>query len=194
MVIENNSCDENEYAPLRKKTVKKITPRRLKNIALFYLKRFESSTENLRNVLQRRINTYAKENPQFDKPAAYNWIEDILQDFTRLHYLDDYRFAEIKIRGYLTAGKPERYIKIKLREKGIAENIITEILAVQDYDPLQAALKLAQKKRIGPYRNSDARKEFRQKDMGTLIRAGFDYDTVCEVLKREFIDDDRDDD
>ena len=45
------------------------------------------------------------------------------------------------------------------------------------------ALRLAHRKKIGPYRADDEqRKQYRQKDMGTLIRAGFDYDVVLEVL------------
>jgi regulatory protein len=52
----------------------------------------------------------------------------------------------------------------------------------EEYNPLEMALKLAKRKKIGPYRLAENRREFRQKDMGTLVRAGFDYDTVCEVL------------
>lgn len=166
----------------KRKPQKKMTPQRLKNIGLFYLKRFESSVENLRNVLHRRINSYARENPEFNKNEAYQWVEDILNEFERLHYLDDNRFAEIKVHSYLNAGKPARYIRQKLREKGIDEQKISEVLSEQEYDPLQMALKLAQRKRIGPFRPDEQRKEFRQKDMGTLVRAGFDYDVVCDVL------------
>ena len=166
----------------KRKPQKKITPQRLKNIGLFYLKRFESSVENLRNVLHKRINSYARENPEFNKNEAYQWVEDILIEFERLHYLDDNRFAEVKIRSYLNAGKPARYIRQKLREKGIDEHKISAILSEQEYNPLEMALKLAKRKKIGPYRPQEQRREFKQKDMGTLVRAGFDYDTVCEVL------------
>ena len=166
----------------RRKPQKKITPQRLKNIGLYYLKRFESSVENLRLVLQRRIEAYARENPEWDKHAAEGWIEDILAEFQRLHYLDDARFTEIKVQAYLNAGKPARYIQNKLRAKGIDENQIIDVLTAQEYDPFAMALKLAKRKKIGPYRTEENRRDFRQKDMGTLIRAGFDYDVVCEVL------------
>lgn len=164
---------------------KKITPQRLKNIALYYLKRFDSSVENLRQVLRRRVKTYAKTNPEFDIHNANDWIEKILEDFVRIGYLDDYRFAEMKIRGYLAAGKPERYIVPKLKQKGISERTISEIMQNQEYDAFQMALKLAEKKKIGPYRTPETRREFRQKDMGTLVRAGFDYDVVTDVLNYE---------
>ena len=114
--------------PLKKKILKKITKQRLKNIALYYLKRFESSVDNLRQVLKRRTNDYAYQNPEFNKNEAYAWIEEILADFQKLKYIDDNRYAELKIRNYLNAGKPVRYIKIKLQQKGINENVINNIL------------------------------------------------------------------
>ena len=166
----------------RRKPQKKITPQRLKNIGLYYLKRFESSVENLRSVLRRRIDAYARENPEWNKQEAYGWVEEVLNEFERLHYLDDNRFAEIKVQSYLNAGKPARYIQNKLRAKGIDEAKVDSILAEQEYNPLEMALKLAKRKKIGPYRDETSRREFRQKDMGTLVRAGFDYDVVCEVL------------
>ena len=185
-----------ETKPLKlKRPAKKITPQRLKNIGLYYLKRFESSVENLRSVLQKRVNQYAKENPEFNKQEAYQWVENVLAEFEKLHYLDDERFTEIKVRHYLAVGKPARYIQNKLREKGVANAQIDEMLDDFGYNPQEMALKLAKRKKIGPFRpNEEARKLNRQKDMAALIRAGFDYDVVAEIMGMDFIADDRDDD
>ncbi len=168
------------------KVLRKITPQRLKNIALYYLKRFESSVANLRSVLQRRVNDYAYQNKEFDRGEAYQWIEDILADFQRYGYLNDRRYAEIKIKDYMSAGKSVRYIKGKMREKGIDEEILSALLEDQEYDEFEAALKLAKKKHIGPFRtDEEARFENRQKDMGMLVRAGFSYDVVRRVVGYE---------
>lgn len=168
------------------KVLRKITPQRLKNIALYYLKRFESSVANLRSVLQRRVNDYAYQNKEFDRGEAYQWIEDILADFQRYGYLNDSRYAEIKIKDYMSAGKSVRYIKGKMREKGIDEEILSALLEDQEYDEFEAALKLAKKKHIGPFRkDEEARFENRQRDMGTLVRAGFSYDVVRRVVGYE---------
>ncbi|MBP5215730.1 MAG: regulatory protein RecX [Alphaproteobacteria bacterium] len=181
----NNEENLSASATAKRKPRKKITQQRLKNIALYYLKRFESSAANLRNVLHRRVETYARENPDWNKNEAFQWIEDLIADFERLHYLDDSRFAELKINSYLSAGKPARYIKNKLREKGLEESLIEKALAEVEYDPLQMALHFAKRKKIGPYRPTEQRHEFHRKDMAALLRAGFDYDIVCEVLKSE---------
>ena len=179
MLIEPNK----EY---NKKKLKKITPQRLKNIALYYLKRFETSEYNLRSVLKRRIDDYAYWNKEFDKKEAYHWLDDLMNDFVRLGYVNDERYAEIKIRAYLSAGKSPRYILNKLKEKGIDEDLACKLLNQQEYDPFESALKLAKKKKIGPYcEDEKLRKERRNKDMGILIRAGFDYDVVIKVLEYE---------
>lgn len=176
---------EDEERPKKTKVVKKITKQRLKNIALYYLKRYETSVDNLRRVLRKRINDYAYQNPEFNKNEAYEWGEEILKDFEGYGYINDERFAEMRVRGYISAGKSPRYIQGKLREKGIPEHLVSDLLDHQAYDPQAAALRLAKKKRIGPYRAEEIRAEYRQKDMGTLIRAGFDYDTVLNVLNDE---------
>lgn len=178
--------DEESKSQKKVKALRKITKQRLKNIGLYYLKRFESSVANLRSVLLRRVNDYAFQNKDFDRHEAIEWIEEILADFQRFGYLNDGRYSEIKIKNYVAAGKSPCYIQGKLREKGIDENIISDLMDQQNYDPFDAALKLARKRHIGPYSPSEEiRRERRSKDMAILSRAGFDYDTVVRVLTFE---------
>ncbi|MFV0625833.1 MAG: regulatory protein RecX [Alphaproteobacteria bacterium] len=168
------------------KPLKKITQKRLLNVALYYLKRFETSTENLKSVLKKRIDKYAFQNPDYDKSEAYNWVEEIVLDCEKKGYVNDERFAGFRVGAYVNAGKSARYIKGKLREKGIDEETIEELLEEKEYSPFDAALKFAKKKRIGPYRQSEEdRAENKQKDMQKLAMAGFDYDVVSEVLDFE---------
>ncbi len=181
--------ESTENVPCRKK-LRKITRQRLKNIGLYYLKRFESSTANLRQVLKRRVDNYARQTPEFDKFVAYSWIEELLQEFRNWHYLDDERYAELKIRDYLNAGKSARYIKGKLLQKGISEEMAERLLSYQEYDSREMALKFARKKKIGPFRpDEESRRNNRRKDLATLIRAGFDYDVVCNILNGDFSED-----
>lgn len=169
--------------PKKPRALRKMTRQRVKNIGLYYLKRFESSVENLRTVLKRRVDAYAYQDKAFDRSEAYGWIEEVLEDFQRYGYLNDERYAEMKIKDYMSAGKSPRYIFGKLREKGVDEGTINSLMDVQDYDPFEAALKLAKKKKIGPFcENEELRSERRSKDLAILVRAGFDYDTAVKVL------------
>ena len=85
----------------------------------------------------------------------------------------------------MNAGKPARYIIGKLKAKGISPSQVEDILAQQEYNPFETALKFARRKKIGPFRLAESRAQFKQKDMAALVRAGFDYNTVCEVLNYE---------
>ncbi len=103
--------------------LRKITQKRLLNIALYYLKRFETSTEALKDVLKKRVNQYAFQNPDYDKSEAYEWIESIVADCEKKGYVNDERFAGFRVSAYLNAGKSAKYIKGKLRQKGISEEL-----------------------------------------------------------------------
>lgn len=169
-----------------KKIPKKITKNRLRNIGLYYLERYESSVDNLRDVLLKRAKKYKIAVPEFNLDEAITWIEDLLADFVRLGYLNDERYAEIKINSYLNAGKPARYIQIKLRQKGISPEIIEKILEQKNFSPLEMAANFAKKKHLGPYCiNKEMRLQNRQKDLAKLVRAGFDYDIALQVINSE---------
>lgn len=189
-MINANNKEDFANSVRQRRRQKKITPQRLKNIGLYYLERYETSRENLRQVLQRRVAAYARENPDWQSAEALEWIENILDEFERLHYLDDARFAALRANSYVAAGKPARYIQNKLRQKGVAETEISEVLAQLEYDETAMAMRLAERKKIGPYRLPEQRREYRQKDMGTLLRAGFSYDVVQEVLGADIVADD----
>lgn len=181
---------EEEVKKIKPRAAKKITKIRLKNIGLYYLERFESSVDNLRQVLMRRVNDYAYQNPGYDKSEALGWIEEILSEFEGYGYLNDNRYAELKIRDYLAAGKSARYIKGKLQQKGISESAADDLLDEQEYDAEAFALKLAKKKKIGPFRpDEETRRENRRKDLAVLVRAGFDYAVAQKVLGSDYSED-----
>ena len=170
----------------KKNAPKAPTKARLRNIALYYLERFESSEETLRQVLKRRINKYAFVNKEYNPSEAYQWTEEVIDECLSHNFVNDRRFAEFKVNGYLNAGKPKRYIEQKLKQKGIDEKTISSVFEEANYSEKDTALNFAQKKKIGCFRNSEEeRQNFRQKDLGTLIRAGFDYDIAKEIVDED---------
>lgn len=170
-------------AKTQKSAPKMPTKTRLRNIAFYYLERFESSEENLRAVLRRRIDKYAFFDKSYNPEQAYQWVDEIVKDCAKQNFVNDERFAEFKINSYLKAGKPRRYIEIKLKQKGIDSAVIDSFFDTSNYSELETALNFAQKKKIGRFRpDEQTRLDNRQKDLGTLVRAGFDYEIAKEVL------------
>ena len=150
--------------------MKKITPERLKNIALFYLERYEASTDKLRTILKRRLMKAKLEQPI--PPEAFQWVETIIHEMQRLGYIDDKRFSENLVRRLSQAGKSPVFIKMKLKLAGIDEELITDLLS--ETDALEQARLMIQKKHLGH--------DFKH-DLSCLARMGFSYEIAREALE-----------
>lgn len=182
--------ENNENSSFRPKRLRKMTKNRLQNIALYYLERFDSSVSNLRQVLKKRVWDYARQTPDFDVNEAQNWIDEIVRRCEELGYINDNRYAEFKVDNYLAAGKPERYIRQKMQQKGIDEAIIDSVLQNKDFDEEEMAMRFAAKKKIGPYQEDEEKRiQCRQKDLAALVRAGFGYEIAKKIIGTENIDD-----
>ena len=170
----------------KKSFPKPPTKARLRNIALYYLERFESSEENLRKMLYRRIDKYVFANKEYNPNQAYLWADEVIKECLAQNFVNDERFADFKINDYLRAGKSKRYIEQKLKQKGISETIVSQFFENSSYSELDTALQFVKKKKIGRFReNEEVRKKNHQKDLATLVRAGFDYDVAKAVLESE---------
>lgn len=149
---------------------KPFTPKRLENIALYYLERFDASSEKLRQMLKRRIQHHQLQNIPVDKNIN-QWIEDVIQKLRNLGYIDDNRYAENVIRRLSQQGKSSRFIKQKLQMDGV-ENTTTDFYFDAETD-LENARIFVKKKHLG---------NCYEKDMAKLARAGFDYETAKQAL------------
>ena len=150
--------------------MKKITCQRLKNIAFFYLERYDASSQKLRAVLKRRL--IKAEREQEVPPEAIEWIEEIVSETQRLGYVDDQRFTENTVRRLSEIGKSRSFIRTKLQQSGIKEEMILD--ALSETDELEQARLTVRKKHLGA--------DFK-KDLARLARAGFSYEIAKEALE-----------
>jgi len=161
---------------------RKATPKRLENAALHYLARYSSSAENLRRVDRstRQHGTDPEEGTAF--------VDDLIARYSKAGLLNDTRFAEGRARSLLERGVSPRAIRLRLREKGVASETVEAVLLdlVEDKGDIEwaAAVALAKRRRIGPFRKSD-RQSVREKDLAALARAGFSYDVAQRVVDAE---------
>lgn len=189
----SDSGDDRTAKERRKKRrqPRKATKKSLENGALFYLQRFSTSAENLRRVLMRRVDRSARTHDT-DPAEGAAWIDDIIERYKRSGLLDDRVFADARARTLLERGIAPGRIKIKLRQKGIDEITAEGAVAGLEEDTPDveraAALKLARRRRLGPYRRSD-RDDFREKDLAALARSGFSYDTALAIIDAETVED-----
>jgi regulatory protein len=156
---------------MQDKKQKSITTKRLENIALYYLSKYDSSAENLKAVLKRRVEKARLKGADVPENAS-EAIEEITDKMVRLGYIDDSRFKENLLRRLGQAGKSRAQIMQKMIKAGVRDD---EALA--DYDEDEAAAVFVKKKRLG------INPENYMKDLAKLARAGFSKNAAKKALQ-----------
>jgi len=180
--------------PRKRKGPRKATAKSLENAALHYLERFATSRENLRRVLMRRVERSVRHHGT-DRDEGARFIDDIIAKLEGLGLLDDRAYSEMRVRGLRRRGQSSRAVRASLMQKGVDSATIDDTLDTEEDDEgtgdpeLTAAITLARKRRLGPYRPEEARKDNREKDLATLARAGFSYDMALRVVDAETVED-----
>ncbi len=164
---------------------KQITLKRLYNIALFYLSKYEASRKQVGDMLNRRV--LKARLLGGDVPAQCDvWIQSVLDELEKQHYLSDDRFAENRVRHWSEQGKSDTYITMKLKAAGVSTDVIQSALQGQEgISELERARQYVIRKRIGFMRPESERGEYRQKDLAKLARQGFSLDVAKQALAVE---------
>jgi regulatory protein len=143
----------------------------------------------------------ALQNPPFAQDDAARKelgivINAIIEKHKKTGALNDTAYAETKTASLRRAGRSARAIRQRLGKSGVATAIVSRVLA-QSADhgngenaELKAALTLARRRKLGPFRKNVAGPDQRRKDLATLARAGFSFDVARQVLGGRAADDD----
>ncbi len=169
-----------------RKAPRPVTRPSLEKAALRYLERFASSTANLRRVLMRKVERSARDHGT-DAEEGARWVEDLLARYQRSGLLDDDTYAQMRTASLHRRGASTRAIRATLAAKGIGRDETERALEALDEEvggeaDLSAALALARRRKLGPYRRPEARAAFRDKDLAALGRAGFAYEVARRVV------------
>ena len=171
-----------------RKPARPITAKYLQNAAAFYLERYPSTAEGLRRVLNRRV----RRAEMAEAPIVENvkqTIEAIVAKFVAAGVIDDRAFAQTKARALHRRGSSNRVTRQRLRFAGVDGDTLDKAMAGLDQeldtDPRQrewqAAVALARRRRLGPFRQKD-RTDHRTRDLAAMARGGFDYQLAKKVI------------
>lgn len=161
--------------------------------ALYYLQRYAATRVRLREVLLRKVarrqllKTVQATEVQIWIPE----IEKLLDRYEASGLLNDQALAETRVVNMRAAGRSARDITNKLRQKGFAPAMIENTLQENADDggitDVEAIQKFMQKKKLGPFRRNDKVMDEKtvQKEIGTLLRAGFNYQLVRDALSMQ---------
>lgn len=136
----------------------------LEAIGLRYVERFQTTRARLLRLLS-------------DKVRLRGWagegspdLEAIADRLVDAGYVDDRAFAEARVRGLARRGMGPARARASLSAAGIQSDEQQE--ALQELDPLEAAIAFARRKRLGPFGPDVSDPKIRQRQFGMMARAG----------------------
>ena len=148
----------------------------LERLALFYAGRYATTRAKLGSYLKRKVQERGWDGER--QPD----IERIVQRFAELGYVDDRAFALAKAGSLGRRGYGERRLSQALHAAGIEEEDASEAREQAQSGALDAALRFAQRRKIGPYADREGDREARQKAFAAMIRAGHPVDVTRRVV------------
>ncbi len=174
------SAKANKARGKSEKAAEPLTARKLEELAVSYLNRFDCTVHKLKQHLRERVRKLG------GSAEADTWIAAIIERYRGSGMLDDARFAKNFASQLASRGKSARAISQKLAGRGVPSEVAGELMAARKQDEpgaeLEAARAYARKRRLGPYRSAEKREEYRQKDLASLARQGFSFDIAKKAL------------
>ncbi len=163
--------------------------KKLRKSAMSYLARYEVSAHQFENTMKRKLSNLKANSNGLDKIKI---ISNLKNEMILAKFIDDKRFAETKIRSMRRQGGSQRFIYVKLKEKGISNDIIKNAINNVDENhenaEMIAAINFIKKKNIGIYYKKNLKNkidefELKNKWYGALSRRGFSLEIVKKVFE-----------
>ncbi len=140
--------------------------KQLEEMALRYVGRFATTRAKLIAYLWRKVRERGW-NEEVDPD-----VEALAQRFCDLGYIDDAAYALAKSRSLSGRGYGRHRLEQKLRMAGICDEDGAAALEAADAEALDAALRYAQRRRIGPWGSKKSDPKTREKAIAAMARAG----------------------
>ena len=152
--------------------------KKLLKYAVDYLSKYDSSKNNLVNVLKRKILRLNVTN--FEKKKLIDIIESIILKLEKNKFIDDDRYSSTKILSLSNSGKSKNFIFNYLIKKGVNKTQIQNNLNLmqqdnEDWEFASAKIFVKKKKLL-------EKNESYERKLAKMARAGFSYDICKKIL------------
>lgn len=149
--------------------------KRLDALALAYVGRYATTRAKLASYLKRKLVDRG-----WDEDGAPP-IEAVVARFADLGYVDDAAFAAARGGALVRRGYGHIRVARALRAAGIDEDIAAPVLEAARDEALEAALRIARRRRLGPFAESIRTPEQRRRDIAALVRAGHSFALASRI-------------
>ena len=161
----------------------------LREAALAHLARYATTEARLRQVLGRRIERWARaagaDPAAAEIAAARAAVPRVVAALAAAGALSDADFAASRARSLHRAGRSRRAIAAHLAARGVPQETARAALPEDATGELAAALLLARRRRLGPFRAAPLPPDdpaAARREQGVLARAGFAEAVVRRAL------------
>ena len=152
---------------------------KLKELALAYVGRFATTRTKLARYLAGKVRERGWQDSH--EPE----IERIVDDCARLGFVDDAAFALSKARSLTGRGYGSGRVRQSLRAAGVADEDGRAARELAEREAVAAALRLARRKRIGPYAAGPLDREAREKALSAMVRGGHSFGLAKAIVALE---------
>ena len=154
-----------------------LTSDRLNELALAYVGRFATTRAKLRTYMARKLRERG-----WDGGAEPD-LEAIAERFAAQGYVDDSGYAVAKSNALSGRGYGARRLDQSLRAAGVSEADGEAARALASSRAGEAALRFAERRRIGPFGDGYRDPRARERALAAMIRAGHGF-----ALARTIVD------
>ena len=141
----------------------------LEELALHYVGRYATTRAKLRTYLARKVRERGWDG---GREADLRALAD---RFAELGYIDDASYALAKSRTLSARGYGKRRLAEKLHQAGVSEDDGQAAFDAADTEQVDAALRFARRRRIGPFAAAVADRPDREKWIAAMVRAGHGF-------------------
>ena len=169
------------------------TRSQLREAALLHLSRFAATEAGLVRVLDRRIQRWGRraeaEGAEVGQASSVARAEarQVARALVQAGVIDDAAYAQQRSSRLTRSGRSRRAVSADLAAHGVAPELAEAALPSAQAE-LPAALELARRRRIGPFRQKPGGKPddgARLKELGVLARAGYSREVADQALSME---------
>ena len=158
----------------------------LQELALRYVSRYATTRHKLRSYLFRKLRERDWSGDQSESAensaSPENIVEEMVERFVELGYIDDALFAKNRAAGLISRGYGKRRVAQALYQAGIQEGDDHQALDLSDARQWEAARTYARKKSIGPFASVRADQDKCHKQLQAFLRAGHAFDIASRFV------------
>lgn len=155
----------------------------MRDLALRYVGRYATSRHRLIDYLRRKLRERGWGEAGTPDP------EGLAARFVDLGYIDDREFARTRADGLMRRGYGPNRVEQALRAAGIEEADREAVKPDDESETIRAAVRFAERKRIGPFASQPADRDIRQKQLQAMIRAGHGFGVAKSLVFADSLDD-----